>query len=89
MKIQYGCDICDQYFQKVEDAMKCEKSHKLVSPTKIWFIPVVGHFLWVREVLKGNFVIFTKNELGTKTLRDWLITSPVLISVFIFIFRSI
>ena len=87
MKIKYGCDICDQYFEKVEDAMKCEKSHKVVYPTKIWWVPIAGHFLWAKEILKGNFIHFPKNEFGTQTLKDWLVVSVPLLTILILFFH--
>jgi hypothetical protein len=86
MKIKYGCDICNQYFEEVEDAMRCEKSHEIVYPTTLWFIPVVGIYLYAVQILKGNFVKFPKNEFGTSYLKDWILASPFILLIFIFIF---
>ena len=85
MKIKYGCDLCDQYFEKVEDAMKCEKSHNVVLPTGLWLVPVVGLVLWFSQVLKGNFVKFPKDEFGSSTFMNWILISPVIIGILIFI----
>jgi len=76
MKTLYKCGKCSQTYNNPEDAIKCENTDIVKSPTLIWsLIPCLGMFLTFYYIFSGKAKIVRWNNAFESI---WIGFNPVL-----------